>query len=111
VRSEQRAWHLYVVRCRGGELYAGIATDVARRLAEHEDGARGAKYLRGRGPLTLVLARRVGVRSDALRVEHAFKRLRKGDKESLVRDRRGVGRWVRVARRAADPAGERVVDS
>jgi predicted GIY-YIG superfamily endonuclease len=49
------SWHLYVVRCRGGELYTGIATDVVRRLSEHESGA-GAKYLRGKGPLALVFS-------------------------------------------------------
>ena len=47
-------WHIYLVRTRHGSLYNGVATDVARRLVEHEGaGGRGAKYLRSKGPLQL----------------------------------------------------------
>jgi putative endonuclease len=36
-------WTVYMVRAGNGALYTGIATDVARRLAEHAAGAgRGA---------------------------------------------------------------------
>jgi len=39
-------WSVYIVRCRDGSLYTGVATDVRRRLAEHARlGGRGAKYL------------------------------------------------------------------
>ncbi len=49
-------WHLYLVRCDDGSLYTGIMMDADRRFAEHqENGGAGAKYLRGRGPLILVL--------------------------------------------------------
>ena len=78
-------WSVYLVRCRDGALYTGIATDVERRFAEHADG-RGAKYLRGRGPLELVLEREVGGRGLAQRVESAIKRLPKEEKELLLRD-------------------------
>ena len=45
-------WSLYLIRDAAGRLYTGISTDVARRLAEHAAG-RGARALRGRGPLAL----------------------------------------------------------
>ncbi|MEM7305392.1 MAG: GIY-YIG nuclease family protein [Planctomycetota bacterium] len=76
-------WHVYLVRCRNGALYTGIATDVARRFEEHGEG-RGAKALRGRGPLELVYQRPVGERGLALRVESLIKRLPKARKEELV---------------------------
>jgi putative endonuclease len=79
----QPAWWLYVVRTERGELYTGVATDVARRLARHRAG-RGAKYLRGRGPLELVYRRRLGERGLALRVERRVKRLPRAEKERLV---------------------------
>ncbi len=82
--SPATAWHLYVVRTGSGALYTGIATDVARRLAEHAGGTRGAKALRARGPLTLVYAVALGERSLALRAEARFKRLTKPGKEALV---------------------------
>ena len=49
------AWFIYIIRCADGSLYTGITTDVSRRFAEHaRSGPRAARYLRGRGPLTLV---------------------------------------------------------
>ena len=78
-------WSLYLIRCADGSLYAGIAKDVERRLEEHRAGGpRGAKYLRGRGPLELVFQEKIGSRSLAARVERSVKRLRKPDKERLL---------------------------
>jgi len=76
-------WHVYIVRCRGGELYTGISNDVERRFAEHRAG-RGARYLRGRGPLRLVLDVEIGSLGRALRVEHRIKQLDRGHKEALI---------------------------
>jgi putative endonuclease len=78
-------WYLYVVRCRNGHLYTGIATDVERRLADHRAG-RGAKYLRGRGPLTLVFKQRIGEKGLALKIEQQVKRLPKVKKEHLIKN-------------------------
>jgi len=77
------SWSVYLIRSAGGALYAGITTEVERRLAQHGAG-RGSKFLRGRGPLELVYRRKLGERSLALRVEHALKRLDKAKKEALV---------------------------
>ena len=87
------------MRCRDGSLYTGIAIDVSRRIAEHDGGNKGAKYLRGRGPLTLVCARKVGDRSAASRVEHRIKQLPKAEKEELVRAPQRIDRIV-----SPDPA-------
>ena len=80
-------YSVYMLRCGDGSLYTGIAIDVARRLEEHRSSPRGAKYLRGRGPLTLAYAEVVGDRGDATRVEHCLKSLAKADKEALVAGR------------------------
>jgi putative endonuclease len=82
-------WYVYIIRCRVGSLYTGIATDVERRFAEHQDKS-GAKYLRGRHPLTLVFKQRVGQRSRALRVERKIKCLPKQRKEALVKTGAGL---------------------
>ena len=79
-------WYLYLIRCNDGSLYTGIATDVMRRFAEPQGkGNAGAKYLRGRGPLTLVFQKKLGNRSLALRVEGRVKKLSKARKEKLIR--------------------------
>ena len=83
-------WRLYVVRANDGTLYTGIATDVSRRLAEHEAGApRGARYLRGRGPFVLELDVPIGDRGQAQRIEHRVKRLSRPRKEALLAARPG----------------------
>ena len=38
-------YHVYLLRCEGGELYVGITTDLDRRFAEHAAGGpKGARY-------------------------------------------------------------------
>jgi putative endonuclease len=75
---------VYILRCADNSYYTGIAADVDRRIAEHENSPRGAKYLKGRGPLTLVFSETVGNRSTASRVEHRVKKLSRADKEELI---------------------------
>lgn len=79
-------WHIYFIRTRYGSLYTGIATDVERRLAEHEQAnGRGAKYLRSKGPLEIAYQTEIGDRALALRVERGIKKLNKNQKESIVK--------------------------
>jgi putative endonuclease len=79
-------WSVYLVRCKDDSLYAGVALDVDRRLEEHREGKRGAKYLRGRAPLELVLRRELGDRSLALKVELRIKKLSRKAKENLIQN-------------------------
>lgn len=80
------AWSVYLLRCADGTLYCGTTTDVARRLAMHNGLlAGGAKYTRGRRPVTLVSCRGGLSRSEALRLERAVKRLpRRRKPEALL---------------------------
>ena len=82
-------WYLYIVRCRHGSLYTGIATDVERRFSEHQ-ACRGAKYLRGRGPLKLVFKKLIGKRDLALKAERLIKKLPKIKKEKLIEETVGI---------------------
>jgi len=76
-------WFIYMVRCKGGQLYTGITTHVERRLAEHQSG-KGAKFLRGKGPLALAFQRNIGSHSEALKTEAAIKKMAKADKERII---------------------------
>lgn len=98
-------WTVYFVRAKGGVLYAGITTDVEQRLALHASG-RGAKFLRGRGPLELVYSRAVGEHGLALRVERRLKQLDKAEKEELVRTRPARARLLRQFGLAPAPLTE-----
>ena len=78
-------WYIYLIRCREGSLYTGISTNVGRRFTEHQGkGNTGSKYLKGKGPLTLVFEKKVGSKSLALKVESKIKKLPKAMKERLT---------------------------
>lgn len=72
-------WHLYLLRCRDGSLYAGIATDVERRFRQHAAG-QGAKYTRSHPPECVLGSRAYPDRGSALRAECALKRQPKARK-------------------------------
>lgn len=76
-------YYLYILRCGDGTFYTGITTDVDRRLALHQRG-KGAKYTRGRGPLTVVYREECGGRPEALRRELAVKALTREEKLALI---------------------------
>ena len=78
-------WYVYILRCGDGTLYTGATDDVGRRLAAHRAG-RGAKYTRGRGPLELVYVEEQLDKSAALRREWEIKRLRREQKEQMIRE-------------------------
>jgi putative endonuclease len=83
--TDMADYSVYLVECRDGSLYTGIATDVSRRLAEHEQGAKGAKYLRGKGPFRLIYQQEIGDRSLASKVESRIKRLPRVEKANVAR--------------------------
>lgn len=76
---------VYMVRCVDGTLYTGIATDVDRRLDEH-NGARprGARYTAARRPVTLVWRAAFATRAQAAREEFRIKQLSRHDKARLI---------------------------
>ncbi|MBS2022725.1 MAG: GIY-YIG nuclease family protein [Deltaproteobacteria bacterium] len=77
-------WCVYLLRCGDGSLYCGTTNDLARRFAAHCDG-KGARYTRGRGPLSVVYVERAADRGAALSREWAIKALDRVEKEALVR--------------------------
>lgn len=80
----ESAWYVYILLCADQTLYTGIATDVQRRLAEHNDSDKGARYTRARRPVRLVYQESVEDRSAALRREHEIRRLSRAEKNRLL---------------------------
>jgi putative endonuclease len=67
-------WWLYVLECRGGVLYTGIARDVEARFAAHLKGG-GAKFTRMHRPLRIAGRALLATKGEALRAELALKKL------------------------------------
>ncbi|MBR9729339.1 GIY-YIG nuclease family protein [Shewanella intestini] len=83
--SHADAWFVYMIKCANGHLYTGITTDVARRFNEHQlGGKKGAKYLKGKGPLTLVYKERQHDRSVATKRELAIKKMTREQKLGMI---------------------------
>ncbi|GEM_PF-365811 len=82
-KNKPAIWSLYIVQTRFGHWYTGITVDVTRRIATHQAG-KGAKNLKGKGPLVLIHQQQVGTKSDASKLEYAIKKLPRAKKEAYV---------------------------
>ena len=88
------AYTLYIVACADGTLYTGIATDVARRIAEHNglgkngepagSKSKGARYTSARRPVSLVYEATFETRSEASKEEFRIKQLTRAGKDLLI---------------------------
>jgi len=79
-------WHVYMVECADKTLYSGITTDVARRISEHNDSPKGAKYTRAKRPVKLVYEENFSNRSDASKRESELKKLSREEKLLLIQN-------------------------
>ena len=76
-----------MIRTVDGALYTGVTTNVSRRFEEHRNltlQSRGSKFLKGRGPIELVLSEKIGDKILAHQLEYRLKRLSKVAKEEIV---------------------------
>jgi len=73
------------VECADGTYYTGSTSNLERRIKEHNDGKRGARYLRGKGPVVLVYAKEYSYYKNALHAERSLKKLTRAQKEELIR--------------------------
>lgn len=78
----EKSWVLYIIQCKDGTLYTGITNDLGKRLVAHRSG-KGAKYTRGRCPLTLRYVCSCEDYSHALRLERQTKALTRSEKLEL----------------------------
>ncbi len=83
-------WTVYILRCKDESLYTGITNDFPRRLAAHNAG-HGAKYTRGRAPVTPVYQEQCPDKSAALRRELEIKALSRQKKLELCRQYEAYG--------------------
>ena len=78
-------WFVYIIKTRLDTLYTGVTTDVERRVEEHRNaGSKGARYLRGKAPLTLVWHESGMDKQTAMRVEYQIKRLPRAVKDKII---------------------------
>ncbi len=80
----KNTWYVYFLRCNDNSLYAGITTNIDRRLHQHNHTKLGAKYTRAKRPVTLVFIEAALDKSTASKREYQIRKLTKTQKEQLV---------------------------
>lgn len=76
-------YYVYIVKCADATLYTGVTNNLEARLEKHNLG-QGAKYTRGRRPVTLAYYETVSGITEALKREISIKKLSRGAKLALV---------------------------
>ena len=103
------AWYLYLIECRDGSIYTGIAVDVAARYAAHASG-KGARYTRSHPPKRLLASVEYPDRSSALKAEYEVKMLSADAKrayaDGLQTAERAPGSLLKISERVSLPLGE-----
>jgi putative endonuclease len=77
------SWVCYLLRCADDTFYCGITNNLEKRLAAHNAG-EGAKYTRGRLPVSMVYSESCADKSAALKRELQIKRMPRSAKQALL---------------------------
>ena len=79
-------YYVYIVQCADDTLYTGIATELERRVLEHNESDKGAKYTRVRRPVNLVYSEEYPDRSTASKREYEIKKkMSRTEKLALIK--------------------------
>ena len=82
--TQSGVYFVYIVQCRFGTFYTGWTNDLQKRITAHNEG-RGAKYLKGRGPVVLKYQQKFPTANEAMSAEYAIKKLTRQEKEELIK--------------------------
>ncbi|CAA6826562.1 MAG: COG2827: putative endonuclease containing a URI domain [uncultured Sulfurovum sp.] len=77
-------YQLYILKCSDDTLYTGITTNLERRVEEHNNSVKGAKYTRVRRPVALVYSETHADRSSASKREYEIKKMSREKKLQLI---------------------------
>lgn len=83
MEAPAKTWWLYLLACKDGRMYAGVALDVAARFELHVSG-KGAKFTRANPPREILAAQAFASRSEAQKAEYALKQLDRAAKLEWV---------------------------
>jgi len=78
------AYYVYILQCSDNSLYTGITTDLERRVFEHNNSEKGAKYTKIRRPVILVYNEKCENRSIASKREYEIKKLSRTKKLNII---------------------------
>jgi len=82
--EKEEFYSLYILECADNTLYTGIAKEVNKRVDDHNNSPKGAKYTKARLPVRLVYEEKHRSKSAALKREIVVKKMSRSQKEKLI---------------------------
>jgi putative endonuclease len=76
---------VYILSCNDGSYYTGYTQDLEKRIKLHNQG-RGARYVRGKGPVQLVFAKKYKYYKLAITAERKIKTKTRQQKKILIQE-------------------------
>lgn len=77
-------FYIYIVECKDKTLYTGYTNDLDKRIKTHNQ-KKGAKYTRGRTPVTLKYYEEFDNKTDAIKRESQIKKMKRVKKQLLFK--------------------------
>lgn len=81
---ESSKHYFYVLECADTSYYAGYTNHLERRVNLHNQG-KGAKYTRGRTPVSLIYYETFDTKREAMQAEYRFKQLSRQSKQKWMK--------------------------
>jgi len=79
------SWTVYIIQAKSGSLYTGITKDLDRRVKEHRQGKKGARFFGFSEPDRVVFKESHPDRSSATKREIEIKKMNRQSKLDLIR--------------------------
>lgn len=75
--------YTYILKCSDDTYYTGWTNNLEKRVSEHNT-KKGAKYTKGRTPVTLAYYEAFKTKEEAMKREYEIKQLSRKEKEKLM---------------------------
>ena len=76
--------YTYILQCKDGSLYTGWTNNLEKRIEDHNAG-KGARYTKARRPVRIVYYEMFKTKEEAMKREHAIKKLARSEKLELIK--------------------------
>ncbi|MAF13773.1 MAG: hypothetical protein CMI53_02675 [Parcubacteria group bacterium] len=75
---------VYILKCKDGTLYTGYTVDLSKRVDQHNNSKKGARYTKIRRPVELIYTEIYDTKSEAMKREAEIKKYSRKTKLALI---------------------------
>jgi putative endonuclease len=77
---------VYILKCSDKTLYTGYTNDIDKRVLAHNNQKTGARYTKGRRPVSLVYFEKFKTKSKAMKREWEIKGMTRKEKIAIIKN-------------------------